>query len=203
MELIGVTADAIIHFIAVKSWAKAYIKRERSMSPMPDLPAAQNGPMAGKKRKASDGAVDIEGVHPKSKRRQSQYTKVETQVSYPAGYQHYPTAASVLHFIKESGFIKTSLDLDEAAIQSLLDVLVFDERLERVGQGYRTVRGIHGASDAMKNMMTGRGADVGDDNDINGLTQSPCGRCPVFDLCEDGGPINAKNCEYFQTWLKT
>ena len=36
----------------------------------------------------------------------------------------------------------------------------------------------------------------------NGLTESPCGRCPVADIYEEGGPVNARNCEYFQEWLE-
>jgi DNA-directed RNA polymerase III subunit RPC6 len=35
----------------------------------------------------------------------------------------------------------------------------------------------------------------------NGLTETPCGRCPVFDLCEEGGPVSPSNCVYFVQWL--
>jgi hypothetical protein len=28
--------------------------------------------------------------------------------------------------------------------------------------------------------------------------QAPCGRCPVFDFCKDGGPINPRECVYFE-----
>lgn len=203
MELIGVTADAIIRFIESKSWTKMYIKRERSVSPIADLPESQMG--AGqKRRKRSEAEDDIEGIHSKSKRRQSHHTRVETQVPYPPGYQHYPTTESILHFIKESGFIKTSVGLEQKHLQQLLDILVLDERIEKITYGYRTVRGVSGASEAMKNMIFGKPTGgLGEDTDGNGLTQSPCGRCPVFDLCEDSGPINARSCEYFQGWLRT
>ncbi|KAI5285665.1 34-kDa subunit of RNA polymerase III (C), partial [Ascosphaera acerosa] len=36
----------------------------------------------------------------------------------------------------------------------------------------------------------------------NGLTEMPCGRCPVFELCEDNGPVNPHNCEYYDEWLR-
>jgi DNA-directed RNA polymerase III subunit RPC6 len=82
-------------------------------------------------------------------------------------------------------------------------VLVFDERIERIGNGYRTCKGVFGATEAMKNIMQGRQVgDAVEEVEGNGLSQAPCGRCPVFNLCEDGGPVNAKNCEYFQTWLR-
>ena len=35
----------------------------------------------------------------------------------------------------------------------------------------------------------------------NGLSEVPCGRCPVFNLCEVGGPVSAENCVYFEEWL--
>jgi len=36
----------------------------------------------------------------------------------------------------------------------------------------------------------------------NGLTEVPCGRCPVFELCEEGGPVSPANCVYFDQWLE-
>ncbi|KZT22961.1 hypothetical protein NEOLEDRAFT_1137326 [Neolentinus lepideus HHB14362 ss-1] len=34
-----------------------------------------------------------------------------------------------------------------------------------------------------------------------GLSQAPCGRCPQFDFCKDGGPVNPKECVYYGEWL--
>jgi DNA-directed RNA polymerase III subunit RPC6 len=39
------------------------------------------------------------------------------------------------------------------------------------------------------------------DKPTNGFVEVPCGRCPVFELCEDGGPVNPSTCVYFQRWL--
>lgn len=36
---------------------------------------------------------------------------------------------------------------------------------------------------------------------INGLSSAPCCRCPVFQICEPGGPVSAEKCEYFARWL--
>jgi len=35
----------------------------------------------------------------------------------------------------------------------------------------------------------------------NGLTEPPCGRCPVFHLCHDDGEISPQKCPYMQAWL--
>ncbi|EJF61847.1 hypothetical protein DICSQDRAFT_105558 [Dichomitus squalens LYAD-421 SS1] len=34
-----------------------------------------------------------------------------------------------------------------------------------------------------------------------GLAQTPCVRCPVFEFCKDGGPVNPRECEYYGNWL--
>jgi hypothetical protein len=33
------------------------------------------------------------------------------------------------------------------------------------------------------------------------LTETPCGVCPVKDLCREGGLISPVSCEYFNHWL--
>lgn len=30
-----------------------------------------------------------------------------------------------------------------------------------------------------------------------GWTETPCGHCPVFDFCDDTGPVNAETCQYY------
>ncbi|KNC87581.1 hypothetical protein SARC_00283 [Sphaeroforma arctica JP610] len=35
----------------------------------------------------------------------------------------------------------------------------------------------------------------------NGLTQSPCGVCPVFKFCNVGAPISPESCTYLRDWL--
>ncbi|KAF8270585.1 RNA polymerase Rpc34 subunit-domain-containing protein [Lactarius quietus] len=35
-----------------------------------------------------------------------------------------------------------------------------------------------------------------------GWSEAPCGRCPVFDFCKEGGPVGPGECEYYGDWLK-
>ncbi|KAH8998046.1 RNA polymerase Rpc34 subunit-domain-containing protein [Lactarius akahatsu] len=35
-----------------------------------------------------------------------------------------------------------------------------------------------------------------------GWSEAPCGRCPVFDFCKEGGPVGPSECEYYGEWLK-
>lgn len=36
-----------------------------------------------------------------------------------------------------------------------------------------------------------------------GLDQAPCVRCPTFDFCNSGGPVNPQECVYYESWLGT
>jgi DNA-directed RNA polymerase III subunit RPC6 len=35
-----------------------------------------------------------------------------------------------------------------------------------------------------------------------GWSQAPCGSCPVFGFCKEGGPVGPSGCEYYGEWLK-
>lgn len=107
-----------------------------------------------------------------------------TGAPYPPDYQGYPTLEVIHKMIRRMAV--TDVDLTESDIKSLLDCLVYDGKLERVmnGAAYRSVKG---AAD--------------DSTYVNGFTEAPCGRCPVFSLCEEGGPVNAEGCIYYNEWL--
>jgi DNA-directed RNA polymerase III subunit RPC6 len=107
----------------------------------------------------------------------------------PAGYQGYPTLDELTLFVDNAKFSTTTLTKDDIA--QLLDVLCFDKRIEKVvcgagGLAYKALR---------------KSAQEMEDGPSNGLTEAPCGRCPVFDLCEEGGPVGPSTCEYFREWL--
>ena len=163
----------------------------------------------------TDGALDEEFVHqmslwteryiigrswwhpplPENKKKSSSKTTQEQHgrdrskdmLPLHPGYGGYPTLSEVTRAINRSGL--SDLTMKESEMGQILDVLCWDGRLERIrhGKAYRAVRQVDGED----------GVDLG-----NGLTESPCGRCPVFEFCEEGGPVNAKSCEYFQEWLQ-
>ena len=112
----------------------------------------------------------------------------QVMLPMPPGYNGYPTLSEVTKAINASKV--SGIVMKEAEVGQLLDILCWDGKLEKVrdGKAFRAVRQVFGESD----IENGIG---------NGLTESPCGRCPVFDLCEEGGPVNAGTCEYFEDWL--
>ena len=34
-----------------------------------------------------------------------------------------------------------------------------------------------------------------------GLMDAPCGTCPVLEFCKAGGPVNPRECVYYEEWL--
>ncbi|SPQ18397.1 700f54d4-458e-404a-9bde-80bf9b9eb9db [Thermothielavioides terrestris] len=131
----------------------------------------------------------------------------------PAGYKHYPTVAEIAKFIHDTG-ITNNTTLGEADIQQLVDVLTYDGLIEpvRVGRrrGYRVTRAARQDTVPFHRRQKERAAGIGLDRPLvvgaeplgNGLTEAPCGRCPVFDLCEEGAPVSPSNCVYFLQWLE-
>ncbi|KAH6900428.1 RNA polymerase Rpc34 [Thelonectria olida] len=122
----------------------------------------------------------------------------------PAGYTGYPTVRDVARFLSTSGVTHNTI-LSEVDVKKLIDVLVWDRLVEPVkvaGKvGYRTCRI---AKQTLQN-WAGRddptGREGGPELYVSSFTEAPCGRCPVFELCEEGGPVGPSNCEYFKRWL--
>ena len=118
---------------------------------------------------------------------------------YPSGYSRYPSLSEVTNALNDTRIANTKLNL--ADIQLLVDILVWDGILEKLqrrdSEGrpkfvYRSVR----SSVGEENMSSESGAA----HKIP-LTQAPCGRCPVFEVCEEGGLVNPRTCPYLHDWL--
>ncbi|MCJ1348449.1 34-kDa subunit of RNA polymerase III (C) [Peltigera leucophlebia] len=110
-----------------------------------------------------------------------------TMLPMPPGYMGYPTIHEITKAINQSGL--SGVTMKEAEMKQLLDVLVWDGKLHTAlnGKAYKSSRMFE---------------EYNGDSAGNGLTESPCGRCPVADICEEGGPVDARTCEYFQEWLE-
>lgn len=114
--------------------------------------------------------------------------EISKYLPMPAGYQGYITLDELTMFFLTKDFSKQTLTASD--IQQALDILCYDDKVERVktdsGVAYRALR-----------------SSLLDTDDIGSvISEAPCGRCPVFDLCEEGGPVSPSNCEYFNDWLQ-
>lgn len=114
--------------------------------------------------------------------------KFNNMLPMPAGYQGYPTLHELTLFVENANIFSQTLAAND--IQQLLDIMCYDDRIVSVvngseGVSYRALR-----------------KSLKDEDELHGLlSEVPCGRCPVFDLCEEGGPVSPGNCEYFNDWL--
>lgn len=111
----------------------------------------------------------------------------------PAGYDGYPDVAELTLFMENSPV--TDQTLSELEIQQILDMLVFDDKIEAVQSGYTR-------DDQPRYVYRAQRHSLMDEADMGSVAaEVPCGRCPVFDLCEEGGPVAPSNCKYFEDWL--
>lgn len=190
--LVEELSNLIIFHVRSQSWIDIKPKKARREQSPIDLDGDDDQQANGtnKRKRTNDDATS-------KKRSKSEPQPLITQIPFPPGTRGYPTATTIHTFITTSQAIRASKasSLTVREIQEIINVLVWDDKLEKVGGGYRTVLGVQ---------FKGPGSfdDGGAVEEVgNGLTEAPCGRCPVFDLCKPGGPVNAGNCVYFEQWL--
>ena len=174
----GILDEEFVHQMSL--WAERYIiGRSWWHPPLPE-------PMK-KKSKSKLTQEEAEELRARELRRGHGRARSEIMLPFPAGYNGYPILAEITRAINASEL--SGVVMKESEVGQLLDILCWDGRLEKVrnGKSYRAVRLVVGEEGVVLE---------------NGLTESPCGRCPVFDICEEDGPVNARTCEYFQDWLQ-
>ena len=179
----GVLDAVFIH--EMSNWTERYIIGRSWWHPPP--------PEHNSKRKSLPNS-DKERPLPKPDQKEAEKLRAEVMhrkdrgrdrskhmLPMPPSYKGYPTITEITKAINGSKL--TDIVMKNAEMQQLVDILCWDGRLEKIngGRAYRAVRVI--------------------DEEKNGLTEAPCGKCPVFEICQDDGPVNARTCQYFQDWL--
>ncbi|KAI1812114.1 RNA polymerase Rpc34 subunit [Poronia punctata] len=159
--------------------------------------AASEAAIRSRKRTADAISKDENAIPtlPPSKTR-----KTTIRLPLPAGYVEYPTTEEITEGLQAAEVAKGQ-PLKQEHVQELINVLIWDNRVEeiRLGNrvGYRAVR----ITKQNPSLYSKPGDDDFWESQSNGLTTVPCGKCPVFDLCEEGGPVWAGGCDYFDQWL--
>lgn len=170
----GVLDEEFVHQLA--TWTEKYVIGRSWWHP----PLNDNSRKKDKGKISAEQAVQLRAAE--LDRRNVNRDRNKDMLPMPPGYQSYPTVSEITKIINASGI--SGVVMKEAEMLQLLDVLHWDGKIEKVpgSKGYRALRHVGGW-------------------DEDSLTEAPCGRCPVFEICEDGGPVNAKTCEYFEDWL--
>ncbi|KAJ3309789.1 34-kDa subunit of RNA polymerase III (C) [Boothiomyces sp. JEL0838] len=134
-----------------------------------------------------DEKMDIEFINQLSnhilKFIQSKSLPTNEQKIYSTRYAHFPSLSQIHSFITKSGITTQPLSMED--VKSLVERLVYDGQVKRLDleedQIYQAKRNYNG---------------------FNGYIESPCGKCPVFSFCKEGGPVQPSSCEYLAQWLE-
>lgn len=133
-------------------------------------------------------------------------------IAAPAGRWRDKAATdlSKLTRILNSGAFEVKLE--EADAKALLDTLVYDGKVQLLGDGtYRAVSAVpecrplpaHGGDDdGEDDAGDGEAGSAEPFDQLPALMQIPCGECPVFHLCEPGGVVSPEGCTYWSAWLE-
>ncbi|XP_046545138.1 DNA-directed RNA polymerase III subunit RPC6-like [Haliotis rubra] len=103
----------------------------------------------------------------------------------------FAPSKDVWKYISELGISKVQLSVED--IETILDTLIYDGKVERTlvaAQGTTGDSGQLRLYRAVKPIIQ-----------PTGLVRIPCGTCPVFDQCHDGGIVSPQTCVYMKEWL--
>lgn len=104
-------------------------------------------------------------------------------------YKGSVTTEELKNHIKDSKISQVELQLDD--VQKLVDSLVFDGKIEPIRNPI--------ISSKLKEAVVYKPSKVS--LKMNGITMTPCGTCPVFNLCSEDGEISPSTCVYLKQWL--
>lgn len=105
----------------------------------------------------------------------------------------FATSHEVWKYISELGISKVDLSMED--IETILNTLIYDGKVEMTVIAAK--EGTVGSVDGQMKLYRGVNAIA----TATGLVTTPCGLCPVFDDCCDGGEISPSSCIYLSEWL--
>ncbi|KAG9290666.1 hypothetical protein G9A89_011629 [Geosiphon pyriformis] len=144
------------------------------------------------------------------------YPKNSATAIYSASHPNYPNAKQIHNFVIESKITDTRLEPSD--IDSLLDLLIFDGKIERkVIATHGGKQGNDSENETENEEEKDEEDEEDDDSQVvykalrepqgddyyvgNAWTDMPCGRCPIFNYCSEDGVVSPKSCLYFKKWL--
>ena len=177
--------------------------QKRSWVELPG-PATSKKDPKGKRRKTADAQNEsgIEGERPRHRA-----TKGQVLVPHPPGFLGYPTVSEMTKVIEDGGILKDVI-LNKGDVKQLLTKLEYEGKLEQMKMrnntvGYRAVRHFW---DRPEHGQGGINGPVNSDARLpsagHGFSDTPCGRCPVMNICTPGGEVSPETCQYMDLWFE-
>ena len=218
--MIEMVAKVVEKLVGDKSW----VEEDTLVPPSPGQKrkAPSDGFEEKSKQKMARTAEDGDTGGPSVVKSKPKPSTVKFYVLHPPGYEGYPTVAEITNEINHRGVLQKGL-LPQSAISQLLQVMVYDDILVKLVTTadinappktmFRTVKNPAQILAAAKLENRLQSQDEGirkaamrekelEDIGEGGITEVPCLRCPVFDFCEEGGPVNPATCVYFDDWFQ-
>ncbi|ETI19953.1 hypothetical protein G647_08968 [Cladophialophora carrionii CBS 160.54] len=221
--LIDTISDVIEAYVSTSSWQEVMPDEHEETSfgqkrRRPSDGFEEYGNDKVKLTKTIDGQNKVKPV--------KQHGPSKAYKPFEPGYLRYPTLRDITQYLLEVKV--TASALPQNAIAQLLQVMIYDDRLftlSRVAQAtevaddftnntvtmYRCFKTpldlIEQRSIAKRKMSSDEkirfAAYRHEELEAlgpGGASEVPCMRCPVFDICGEGGPVNAVTCKYFTEW---
>jgi DNA-directed RNA polymerase III subunit RPC6 len=144
------------------------------------------------------------------------------------GFRGYPTLADITRHINTTKYANSNSVFPQTAILELLNIMVYDDKLFTMTRPMRDdeipdegsedtitmYRCFKSPAERAKTVELAVLAES--DNDTTrranrrvfeleeigrgGVSEIPCQRCPAFEICGDGGPVNVVSCPYYDEW---
>jgi len=218
--LVDTISRVVEHYVSTKSWdaVEHDDPDDTPLSPTLKRKAPSSG-FEDRPDERAKAAKNTPDGRPKAKAPKTTYHPFE------AGYRGYPTVKEITHYIADTKVTPTVMP--QNAISQLLEVMVYDDRLFKMHRSpsgdefpdnastetitmfrcFKTPRALKeerlreknkGSTDESVRKAAYRQQELEDIG--NGGSSVPCMRCPVFDICGDGGPVNVVTCKYFDEW---
>ncbi|OAL29146.1 hypothetical protein AYO20_09299 [Fonsecaea nubica] len=222
--LIDTISTVIEHFVSTQSW------QEVKPDEMEEHPGSKRKrPSSGFEEHGDDRGKLVktnEGQNNKTRTSKHQAAPQKTYRPFGLGHKSYPTLEDITRHILN---IKvTGSMLPQNAIAQLLQVMVYDDRLfklhrpphgselpdDHITNTVTMYRCFKTPQDITERLQLDK-RKVSHHDDVRkaayrqeelerlgagGTSEVPCLRCPSFDICGDGGPVNVITCKYFDEW---
>ncbi|KAJ3358231.1 34-kDa subunit of RNA polymerase III (C) [Allomyces javanicus] len=140
----------------------------------------------------------------------------DSQAVFPSNYNRYLTITKITREINKIKI--TNVELTQADVEAVLDMLIFDNKIEKLPVPAEPLLMAEDDDDA-NNPMGGMNVSLDEDHDDGSAdvwmyralkenwtetewAKFPCGVCPVRRDCTPDGAVNPRDCKYINDWLK-
>ena len=221
--LIVTISDVIESYVANMSWQENILEDEEDSG----AGAKRKRPAYGFDEDGNDKVKLTKAVDGQNKVKSFKHQGLPKYYApFKPGYQSYPTVADITRYVADVKV--TAVALPQTSIAQLLQVMVYDDRLFKLSRPTRATevsdnfidntvtmyRCFKTPQDLMEKRSLAKRQGSNDPKVSTaayraetiealapgGASEVPCMKCPVFDICGDGGPINAVTCKYFTEW---